>query len=161
MTVTRRSVPAAATAAPEAGPLPNISEAPAALAPGATGAGDAGPCRCGTAGASRGPAWTAGAPRGPAWTAAPARPAPGRGPPSPATTRRGDTVEVRAYADVPSVEPFLNGQSLGVREFDVKKTTDGRAYPETTEATGDDRTVTDCPTRAAAPVPTAAPAHCT
>ncbi|WP_394346679.1 invasin domain 3-containing protein [Streptomyces dangxiongensis] len=31
------------------------------------------------------------------------------------------------------------------REFDAKKTTDGRAYLETTEATGDDRTFTDGP----------------
>ncbi|MFF7356815.1 glycoside hydrolase family 2 TIM barrel-domain containing protein [Streptomyces filipinensis] len=57
----------------------------------------------------------------------------------------GATVEVWAYANVPTVELFLNGKSLGVREFDVKKTTDGRAYLETTEATGDDRTVTDGP----------------
>ncbi|ANP51177.1 beta-galactosidase [Streptomyces griseochromogenes] len=57
----------------------------------------------------------------------------------------GDTVEVWAYANVPSVELFLNGRSLGVREFDVKKTTDGRPYLETTEATGDDKTFTDGP----------------
>lgn len=57
----------------------------------------------------------------------------------------GDTVEVWAYANVPSVELFLDGQSLGVREFDVKKTTDGRGYLETTEATGDDKTFTDGP----------------
>ncbi|MEU8472863.1 glycoside hydrolase family 2 TIM barrel-domain containing protein [Streptomyces sp. NPDC029006] len=57
----------------------------------------------------------------------------------------GDTVEVWAYANVPSVELFLDGQSLGVREFDHKKTTDGRPYLETTEATGDDRTVTGGP----------------
>ncbi|MFE9899683.1 glycoside hydrolase family 2 TIM barrel-domain containing protein [Streptomyces achromogenes] len=57
----------------------------------------------------------------------------------------GDTVEVWAYANVPTVELFLNGKSLGVREFDVKKTTDGRAYLETTEATGDDKTFTDGP----------------
>ncbi|MFG2357115.1 glycoside hydrolase family 2 TIM barrel-domain containing protein [Streptomyces sp. NPDC048521] len=58
---------------------------------------------------------------------------------------RGDTVEVWAYANVPSVELFLNGKSLGTREFDVKKTTDGRTYLETTEATGDDKTFTDGP----------------
>ncbi|MEU8970547.1 glycoside hydrolase family 2 TIM barrel-domain containing protein [Streptomyces monashensis] len=57
----------------------------------------------------------------------------------------GDTVEVWAYANVPSVELFLDGKSLGVREFDVKRTTDGRAYLETTEATGDDRTFTGGP----------------
>ncbi|MFJ9817577.1 glycoside hydrolase family 2 TIM barrel-domain containing protein [Streptomyces sp. NPDC101151] len=57
----------------------------------------------------------------------------------------GDTIEVRAYANVPSVELFLDGKSLGVREFDVKKTTDGRTYLETTEATGDDKTFTDGP----------------
>ncbi|MFC9931419.1 glycoside hydrolase family 2 TIM barrel-domain containing protein [Streptomyces sp. NPDC127190] len=57
----------------------------------------------------------------------------------------GDTVEVWAYANVPSVELFLNGRSLGVREFDVKRTTDGRAYLETTEPTGDDKTFTDGP----------------
>ncbi|MGW4910516.1 glycoside hydrolase family 2 TIM barrel-domain containing protein [Streptomyces sp. NPDC004270] len=54
----------------------------------------------------------------------------------------GDTVEVWAYANVPSVELFLNGKSLGVREFDAKTTTDGRTYLETTEATGDDKTFT-------------------
>ncbi|MEU1406580.1 glycoside hydrolase family 2 TIM barrel-domain containing protein [Streptomyces sp. NPDC005728] len=57
----------------------------------------------------------------------------------------GETVEVWAYANVSSVELFLNGKSLGVREFDVKKTTDGRTYLETTEATGDDKTFTDGP----------------
>jgi beta-galactosidase len=57
----------------------------------------------------------------------------------------GDTVEVWAYANVPSVELFLDGRSLGVREFDVKRTTDGRTYLETTEATGDDKTFTDGP----------------
>ncbi|MEV7982433.1 glycoside hydrolase family 2 TIM barrel-domain containing protein [Streptomyces sp. NPDC086519] len=57
----------------------------------------------------------------------------------------GDTVEVWAYANVPSVELFLNGTSLGTREFDTKTTTDGRTYLETTEATGDDRTFTTGP----------------
>ncbi|MFF4488074.1 glycoside hydrolase family 2 TIM barrel-domain containing protein [Streptomyces sp. NPDC001544] len=57
----------------------------------------------------------------------------------------GDTVEVWAYANVPSVELFLNGKSLGVREFDTKQTTDGRTYLETTEATGDDKTFTGGP----------------
>ncbi|MCF3129748.1 glycoside hydrolase family 2 TIM barrel-domain containing protein, partial [Streptomyces olivochromogenes] len=57
----------------------------------------------------------------------------------------GDTVQVWAYANVVTVELFLNGRSLGTREFDTKHTTDGRAYLETTEATGDDRTVTGGP----------------
>ncbi|MGR4853859.1 glycoside hydrolase family 2 TIM barrel-domain containing protein [Streptomyces sp. LARHCF252] len=57
----------------------------------------------------------------------------------------GDTVEVWAYANVDTVELFLNGKSLGVRRFDTKKTVDGRAYLETTEATGDDKTFTDGP----------------
>ncbi|WP_328752463.1 DUF4982 domain-containing protein [Streptomyces sp. NBC_00285] len=57
----------------------------------------------------------------------------------------GDTVEVWAYANVPTVELFLNGKSLGTRSFDTKKTTDGREYLETTEATGDDKTFTDGP----------------
>jgi beta-galactosidase len=59
--------------------------------------------------------------------------------------RAGDTVEVWAYANVPEVELFLNGKSLGTRGFDTKKTTDGRVYLETTEATGDDKNFTDGP----------------
>ncbi|WP_445054581.1 DUF4982 domain-containing protein [Streptomyces sp. SAS_269] len=59
--------------------------------------------------------------------------------------QEGETVEVWAYANVPSVELFLDGKSLGTREFDVKRTTDGRAYLETTEATGDDKTFTGGP----------------
>ncbi|BBC38877.1 Glycosyl hydrolase family 2, sugar binding domain protein [Streptomyces graminofaciens] len=58
---------------------------------------------------------------------------------------KGDTIEVWAYANVDTVELFLNGRSLGVRRFDEKKTTDGRPYLETTEATGDDKTVTSGP----------------
>ncbi|MDC0769063.1 glycoside hydrolase family 2 TIM barrel-domain containing protein [Streptomyces sp. HD] len=57
----------------------------------------------------------------------------------------GDTVEVWAYSNVDTVELFLNGKSLGIRAFDTKKTLDGRAYLETTEATGDDKTFTDGP----------------
>jgi len=57
----------------------------------------------------------------------------------------GDTVEVWAYANVDTVELFLNGKSLGTREFDTKKTTDGRTYLETTEPTGDDKTFTTGP----------------
>ncbi|WP_064273295.1 glycoside hydrolase family 2 TIM barrel-domain containing protein [Streptomyces sp. RTd22] len=56
--------------------------------------------------------------------------------------RPGETVEVWAYANVDTVELFLNGDSLGIRRFDTKKTTDGRTYLETTEASGDDKTVT-------------------
>ncbi|MEU5096474.1 glycoside hydrolase family 2 TIM barrel-domain containing protein [Streptomyces sp. NPDC020996] len=59
--------------------------------------------------------------------------------------REGDTVEVWAYSNVATVELFLDGESLGVRTFDTKRTTDGRAYLETTEATGDDKTVTEGP----------------
>ncbi|MEU3888851.1 glycoside hydrolase family 2 TIM barrel-domain containing protein [Streptomyces sp. NPDC029041] len=58
---------------------------------------------------------------------------------------KGDTVEVWAYANVATVELYLNGKSLGVRRFDTKKTLDGRTYLETTEATGDDKTFTDGP----------------
>ncbi|MER6013192.1 glycoside hydrolase family 2 TIM barrel-domain containing protein [Streptomyces bluensis] len=57
----------------------------------------------------------------------------------------GDTVEVWAYSNVDTVELYLNGTSLGVRTFDRKKTVDGRPYLETTEATGDDKTVTSGP----------------
>ncbi|MFD9461087.1 glycoside hydrolase family 2 TIM barrel-domain containing protein [Streptomyces sp. NPDC060027] len=57
----------------------------------------------------------------------------------------GDTVEVWAYANVDTVELFLDGKSLGTRTFDTKKTTDGRTYLETTEATGDDKTFTGGP----------------
>ncbi|MFF7886777.1 glycoside hydrolase family 2 TIM barrel-domain containing protein [Streptomyces sp. NPDC020794] len=57
----------------------------------------------------------------------------------------GDTIEVWAYANVDTVELFLNGKSLGTRKFDTKTTTDGRTYLETTEATGDDKTFTSGP----------------
>ncbi|WP_329133294.1 DUF4982 domain-containing protein [Streptomyces sp. NBC_01476] len=57
----------------------------------------------------------------------------------------GETVEVWAYSNVDTVELYLNGRSLGVRRFDTKKTLDGRTYLETTEATGDDKTVTTGP----------------
>jgi beta-galactosidase len=57
----------------------------------------------------------------------------------------GDPVAVWAYANVDTVELFLNGQSRGVRRFDHKTTVDGRPYLETTEATGDDKTVTSGP----------------
>jgi beta-galactosidase len=61
------------------------------------------------------------------------------------TNEPGETVEVWAYSNVDSVELFLNGESLGVRRFDTKTTEDGRTYLETTEATGDDKTVTSGP----------------
>jgi beta-galactosidase len=59
----------------------------------------------------------------------------------------GQDVQVWAYANVDTVELFLNGQSLGVRTFDHKTTTDGRPYLETTECSGDDKTFTTgaCP----------------
>ncbi|MFI1096114.1 glycoside hydrolase family 2 TIM barrel-domain containing protein [Streptomyces sp. NPDC020917] len=57
----------------------------------------------------------------------------------------GETVQVWAYTNADTVELYLNGKSLGVRRFDRKKTADGRDYLETTEATGDDKTVTGGP----------------
>jgi beta-galactosidase len=57
----------------------------------------------------------------------------------------GESVQVWAYSNVDTVELFLNGQSLGVRRFDHKTTTDGRHYLETTEPTGDDKNVTGGP----------------
>ena len=54
----------------------------------------------------------------------------------------GEEVQVWAYANVDTVELFLNGRSLGVRRFDHKTTADGRPYLETTECTGDDKTIT-------------------
>lgn len=54
--------------------------------------------------------------------------------------RAGEPVEVWAYANVDTVELFLNGRSLGVRRFDHKRTLDGREYLETTEPTGEDKT---------------------
>jgi beta-galactosidase len=57
----------------------------------------------------------------------------------------GEDVQVWAYSNVDTVELFLNGISLGVRHFDHKTTSDGRAYLETTEETGDDKTVTGGP----------------
>ncbi|MBA4494316.1 glycoside hydrolase family 2 TIM barrel-domain containing protein [Paenactinomyces guangxiensis] len=57
----------------------------------------------------------------------------------------GEEVQVWAYSNVDTVELFLNGKSLGKKKFDTKKTVDGRTYLETTEATGDDKTVTDGP----------------
>jgi beta-galactosidase len=50
----------------------------------------------------------------------------------------GQQVSVWVYANVATVELFLNGTSLGVKSFDQKVTTFGRQYLETTEPTGDD-----------------------
>jgi beta-galactosidase len=52
----------------------------------------------------------------------------------------GHEVVVWAYANVDTVELFLNGESLGVRRYDHKTTTFGTEYLETTEPTGDDKT---------------------
>jgi beta-galactosidase len=52
----------------------------------------------------------------------------------------GELVTVWAYANVDTVELFLNGSSLGVRRYDHKTTTFGAPYLETTEPTGDDKT---------------------
>ena len=52
----------------------------------------------------------------------------------------GEEVVVWAYANVDTVELFLDGASLGVRRYDRKTTTFGAEYLETTEPTGDDKT---------------------
>ena len=57
----------------------------------------------------------------------------------------GEPVSVWAYSNVDTVELLLNGKSLGTRSFDRKTTTSGTRYLETTEATGDDKTVTGGP----------------
>jgi beta-galactosidase len=54
----------------------------------------------------------------------------------------GEPVPVWAYANVDTIELFLNGRSVGVRQFNHKVTADGRAYLETTGPTGDDKNVT-------------------
>jgi beta-galactosidase len=50
----------------------------------------------------------------------------------------GTPVSVWVYANVATVELFLNGRSLGRKSFDRKVTTFGEPYLETTEPTGDD-----------------------
>ncbi|MEB3367219.1 DUF4982 domain-containing protein [Saccharopolyspora mangrovi] len=60
-------------------------------------------------------------------------------------TRRQMVALAAAYSTVQTVELLLNGRSLGERSFDRKITTDGREYLETTEPTGDDKTVTGGP----------------
>lgn len=57
----------------------------------------------------------------------------------------GEPVTVWAYSNVPAVELLLNGRSLGERRFDTKTTGHGTKYLETTEATGDDKTVVSGP----------------
>jgi beta-galactosidase len=61
--------------------------------------------------------------------------------------RPGQIVQVRAYANEPQVELFLNGASLGTRSFDVKTSTDATRYLETQQCPGDDDTFTGgaCP----------------
>ena len=50
----------------------------------------------------------------------------------------GQPVSVWVYANVETVELFLNNKSLGAKSFNQKVTTFGRKYLETTEPTGDD-----------------------
>ncbi|MGW7518156.1 glycoside hydrolase family 2 TIM barrel-domain containing protein [Streptomyces sp. NPDC054796] len=59
--------------------------------------------------------------------------------------RPKEEVTVWAYTNADSVELFLNGTSLGERRYDRKTTPYGKEYRETTEATGDDKTVTSGP----------------
>lgn len=53
--------------------------------------------------------------------------------------REGEEVEVWVNSNSPSVELTLNGQSLGRKTFDVKKTAYGKEYYETSEAIADDK----------------------
>ncbi len=59
--------------------------------------------------------------------------------------RPGEPVSVWAYSNADTVELYLDGKSLGERKFDTKTTVSGAKYLETTEATGDDKTVTTGP----------------
>lgn len=61
------------------------------------------------------------------------------------THRPGAPVAVRVYSNVDTVELLLDGRSLGTRRFDRKTTVHGEPYLETTEPTGDDRTVVGGP----------------
>ncbi|PWD51483.1 hypothetical protein C8046_13285 [Serinibacter arcticus] len=54
--------------------------------------------------------------------------------------REGEEVEVWVNANAPTVELFLNGESLGRKSFDVKETAYGKQYLETSEAVADDKT---------------------
>ncbi len=53
--------------------------------------------------------------------------------------KRGQTVQVWANANAPTVELRLNGRSLGSRSFAHKTSTEGVRYLETTQCTGDDK----------------------
>lgn len=53
---------------------------------------------------------------------------------------KGQEVPVIVYTNCPKAELFLNGESLGVREFDKKTTQFGMEYYETSEPTDDDKT---------------------
>ncbi len=59
----------------------------------------------------------------------------------------GQTVQVWAYANEPTVQLYLNGKSLGAKSFTQKATTFGASYLETTQCPGDDKTFTGgaCP----------------
>jgi hypothetical protein len=59
----------------------------------------------------------------------------------------GQSVTVFAYSNARPVELFLNGVSLGSKSFDVKTSTDGVKYKETTECSNDDKSSTSgtCP----------------
>ncbi len=54
--------------------------------------------------------------------------------------RDGEEVDVWVNANVPTVELFLNGESLGRKSFDEKETGYGKKYLETSEPTFDDKT---------------------
>ena len=74
----------------------------------------------------------------------------------------GQTVQVWAYANEPTVELFLNGRSLGAKSFDRKTSAPtGGDYLETTECTGDDKNYTGGACPGSYRARTAAPASCT
>jgi hypothetical protein len=50
----------------------------------------------------------------------------------------GETMDIRIYSNVQTVELFLNGKSMGVKSFDVKETNFGKRYLETSNTTRDD-----------------------
>ncbi|MDR0671245.1 MAG: DUF4982 domain-containing protein, partial [Oscillospiraceae bacterium] len=50
----------------------------------------------------------------------------------------GETLDIRVYSNVQTVELFLNGASMGVKSFDVKETNFGERYLETSNTTRDD-----------------------
>ena len=54
--------------------------------------------------------------------------------------REGEEVEVWVNSNVQTVELFLNGESIGTKSFDVKRTAYGREYYETSELNPDDKT---------------------